>query len=352
MIVQCPSCVTRYDIPAAVPPQGRKVRCAQCGHVWTVAPQPASAPGDERAPVPTAEDAGGMDDIIFRDESEDAPFDEDGLGLEGEGEPAPAAPSQPASAMGAEPPGRDSAVLAAAGAQPDQGETDADFEIVEVPGGEDDEDWPPRPIAAEPGEPAGGMDEDADEPHPDVTFATDFEDRQEVPQDDDSEVEVEADIAPVPAGIQRAVRGRRRSPAAAGWLALCLILAAGLGVAYLMRVDVVRAMPGVARLYEAVGVPVNVRGLAFDNVSSEWTADGGRLYLEVRGEVVNITGASLRVPTVMFELRNGDGADIFQWAADVRAEPLGAGERARFTARIPAPPRAARSVQLRFARLN
>ncbi|WP_193407072.1 zinc-ribbon domain-containing protein, partial [Methyloceanibacter methanicus] len=51
-LIICPACGTRYQIKAAFPPEGRKVRCAKCGHVWQAQPadqgaapsQPAAAP--------------------------------------------------------------------------------------------------------------------------------------------------------------------------------------------------------------------------------------------------------------------------------------------------------------------
>lgn len=41
MIAQCPACAKRYRLAdEAVPPEGRSVRCAACGHGWTAMPVP------------------------------------------------------------------------------------------------------------------------------------------------------------------------------------------------------------------------------------------------------------------------------------------------------------------------
>lgn len=45
MILTCPACSTRFAVNAAAfPADGRKVKCAKCGHVWHAAPKPAAAP--------------------------------------------------------------------------------------------------------------------------------------------------------------------------------------------------------------------------------------------------------------------------------------------------------------------
>ncbi len=62
MILTCPECATRYQTDAALfTPEGRKVRCAKCGHVWLqAAPMPEPEAGLVRADedkTPSAEAA-------------------------------------------------------------------------------------------------------------------------------------------------------------------------------------------------------------------------------------------------------------------------------------------------------
>jgi predicted Zn finger-like uncharacterized protein len=54
MILTCPECQTRYRADAAqFPAEGRKVRCAKCGHLWQQLP-----PDPEPEPVPAPAIAG------------------------------------------------------------------------------------------------------------------------------------------------------------------------------------------------------------------------------------------------------------------------------------------------------
>ncbi len=63
MILGCPECQTRFAIDAqALRPDGRRVKCGKCGHVWFEEPPPPSAAEplsvtplepEEQSPVPT-----------------------------------------------------------------------------------------------------------------------------------------------------------------------------------------------------------------------------------------------------------------------------------------------------------
>lgn len=55
MIITCPSCAVKFSVPnSAVPPAGRKVRCAKCSHTWHVLPSDADEPPPLAAPAPAA----------------------------------------------------------------------------------------------------------------------------------------------------------------------------------------------------------------------------------------------------------------------------------------------------------
>ncbi|MBS0276222.1 MAG: zinc-ribbon domain-containing protein [Proteobacteria bacterium] len=58
MILVCPSCAARYDVDGSkFPPEGRKVRCQKCGHVWHQAPEADQAEIEEAIFHPQPEPA-------------------------------------------------------------------------------------------------------------------------------------------------------------------------------------------------------------------------------------------------------------------------------------------------------
>jgi len=85
-------------------------------------------------------------------------------------------------------------------------------------------------------------------------------------------------------------------------------------------------------------------------VSYDWTTDAGRPAIDVKGKIRNVSSVAMDVPTVVFVLLDARGDELYNWASQVRDAPLAAGAEVSFEARVPAPPKAARRLRVRFAR--
>jgi len=127
-----------------------------------------------------------------------------------------------------------------------------------------------------------------------------------------------------------------------------LIGLALLGLALWQREPVVRAMPQLAALYEKLGLPVNVRGLAFSAVESELVQDGQGRFLIVEGDVTNIARHKTTMPPITVAVKDEKGQVLYTWTAEPPRPALEPAELVRFRARLAAPPEAGRSVQVRF----
>jgi predicted Zn finger-like uncharacterized protein len=146
-------------------------------------------------------------------------------------------------------------------------------------------------------------------------------------------------------GIARAGRGFLHVTTAA-----CLILLVG-GLA-LARDSVVRALPGTAKLYAAVGVPVNLRGLEFRGVRPELVTEGDSRTLVIEGEVANVTRKGRDVPPIAVAVRNKTGQPLYSWTVDPPRERLEAGETLAFRSRLATPPLDGHDILVRFKAAN
>ncbi|WP_332683234.1 DUF3426 domain-containing protein [Bosea sp. (in: a-proteobacteria)] len=144
-----------------------------------------------------------------------------------------------------------------------------------------------------------------------------------------------------------AARPPSRPPVAAP-AAIALAGVVLLGLALWQRDLVVRTMPQFAALYEKLGLPVNLRGLAFSAVESELVQDAQGRFLVVEGDVTNIARQKTKMPPITVAVKDEAGQVLYTWTAEPPRPVLEPSELVRFRARLAAPPENGRSVQVRF----
>ena len=138
---------------------------------------------------------------------------------------------------------------------------------------------------------------------------------------------------------------RRVPPPAAAVIALVVLA----GIAIVERKPIVRLMPQTARLFAAIGLPVNLRGLTIEGVKTELVADAAQTILVVEGTVKAVGAGTVEVPPLQLSVRGADGQEVYSWTAEAASLSLRQGEMAPFRARLVAPPAEGRDVVIRFA---
>jgi len=142
---------------------------------------------------------------------------------------------------------------------------------------------------------------------------------------------------------RRERRSRLRAPIG---LAAAVVLMLGAGA--LFPETAVRLAPGLSRLYGALGVEVNIRGMEFADVAVRRQIEDGTEVLAVSGRIVNLTGRTLNVPAVRFGLRDAAQNVIRSWSAPASGSTVAPGASIPFSTRLAAPPRGASDVVVRF----
>jgi predicted Zn finger-like uncharacterized protein len=162
----------------------------------------------------------------------------------------------------------------------------------------------------------------------------------------DAEPEDIETVAARRARSARDARGRGRRPKPLPLVILgCAAILAGLVV---WRTDVVRLAPQTARLYDAVGLPVNLRGLVFEDLEVSGETRDDVPVMVVRGRIVNPTREDAEVPRLRFAVRNKAGVEVYAWTALPDQPTLKAGESLPFRSRLASPPADAKDVMVRF----
>ena len=119
----------------------------------------------------------------------------------------------------------------------------------------------------------------------------------------------------------------RRRP----WLAALSYLAAILFVAASLagRQAIVTAVPDLAGLYAAIGLPVHLSGVTIDSVDAERRMEGTGAAIKVRGRLVNMTAEDRKVPPLLLHFRDASGATLHAASADAPVASLAPGKSAR-----------------------
>jgi hypothetical protein len=136
----------------------------------------------------------------------------------------------------------------------------------------------------------------------------------------------------------------------AGWRAVLGIGLLVVALAFVLGKPrmVIRVLPRFAELYAAAGMPVNLRGFAFEHVTARFEEAGGGRFLAVEGVLRNVARAASDAPRLRITLSDAAGRPIYSWTASSGVRALTPGETAPFRARLAAPPLEAHRVMVDF----
>jgi predicted Zn finger-like uncharacterized protein len=312
MQIVCPKCATAYQIAAtAIGGQCRSVRCVRCQNIWFVPPAgivPA-APAAEASQPPDAMPGGDTAVGAFQAE----------LGAP-RTEPAAMASAAPSEAQE---PSHDQPVVATP-SEPAEAPADATGETAAVALAD-------MPIPVENSPLVAPGDEGGARP---ATVALSA----------DAPGDFESVAARRKRGTMRPQANRTRMRLSLAIVAMTILLIALLS----FRKDVVRHAPQFASLYSALGVPVNLRGLAFTDLKIGNEIHDGVPVLVVEGAIVSVTSHMVDVPRLRFALRNAAGAEIYAWTTPPPKSALEPFDAMPFRGRLASPPAEGHDVQVRF----
>ena len=290
MLITCPNCATSYDVSAAsLGAEGRSVRCVRCQEVWHATP---TAAAEGFAGIAASAYQQGAASVA---PEPDAPVDDFAAGDD-------------AADVDAN--------LAARAADRAHVEYDGPSALDDA-AGLDAHDSPP--LAPEPGDAAAGAGR---RPGEDIESIAARRARREV-----------------------VGTGHRRRPRLA---MLIVVLIAVNGVLLGWRTDVVRLMPQTAPLFAAIGLPVNLRGLAFDDVTTSIETSENVPVLLVKGKITNISRQPRDVTRLRFAMRSAAGNEVYAWTSVPARSVLPPGESEPFETRLASPPADGQFVVVRF----
>lgn len=126
----------------------------------------------------------------------------------------------------------------------------------------------------------------------------------------------------------------------------------GLGCVILVllaaRQQIVSHAPQTASFYAAIGLPVNLRGLDFENIQVTRSTQDGVPVLTVEGRIAATAKGIAEVPRLRFAIHDASGREVYAWTMLPSRTLLASGETLPFRSRLASPPAEGQNVSIRF----
>ena len=132
-------------------------------------------------------------------------------------------------------------------------------------------------------------------------------------------------------------------------LAAFVLLVSLLVLGFALRTDLVRWYPSLAGLYAAIGMPVNIVGLDFENEKTLMSFRAGKPVMLITARVRSIADRTVKVPPIVVSLLNTAGGVVYEWSVTLKAAEMEPGEVLDFSTEVSAPPQDATTIRLSFA---
>lgn len=304
MLIVCPQCAASYQVaPNSLGADGRSVRCANCHTIWFATPVEPALEGAANGLFPPPDTTG----------------DSSAFEVPGFSNPAAEMPPDFAATAFDRLPSVDET---GASVSPEDDLASVDV----IPGGADPEMMGHSPSIVPPIEDTSA-----------VRYST------PLPGED-----IESLAARREAERQRGQIWRRLKLGMPSLPTLIVLLGGVILVLFAARDQIVRYAPQTASFYALLGMPVNLRGLDFENIRVTRELQDGIPVLVVEGKVVSSTKGIAEVPRLRFAIHDQAGKEIYTWTMMPSRTLLASGETLPFRSRLASPPAEGRDVSIRF----
>jgi hypothetical protein len=117
-----------------------------------------------------------------------------------------------------------------------------------------------------------------------------------------------------------------------------------------LRAQLTWLMPQTASFYSALGLPVDLYALRFDDVAAVAERRDAKPVLVVNGKISSSRTRTETVPRLRFAVRDAGHQEIFSWSAAPARGNLGPAKPSNFRSKLALPPPDTRDVVVRFER--